>query len=168
MDSELKPCRNCGLLADDHAGLDICVQALRDAMLKQREAAAKLSFDLSTRYLAALEELALGIDAGVPYKVRLADEQILQVHHRDVAGIFAAILRKFRELGDWSPLREAEQTAEQMRHGASHLLGILESILAELEEGPVSAVDEALVDKGRSVAESARQLGVRPPDLGRS
>lgn len=158
MKDELKPCRNCGLLADDHAGLDVCVQALREAMIKQKEAASSLSFDMSTRFLAALEELALGVDTGIQFSVITPEGKPLRLQTRQVAGMFAAILRQFRDLGDWSPLRDAEKRSEEMYGVASKLLESLDEILA------LDGIDQALAGKARARIEQARQLGVRPPD----
>jgi hypothetical protein len=166
-------CPHCGILSPvgpikGHASPEACIAALRAAMIKQRKAASSLAFDLSTRYLAVLEELALdcGEPAGVQFKVRTPEGKIMVAHHSQVSGFFAAIMRKFEELGDWSPLRDAQERGDALELHAGLLLEVLEEILALNDNAEVG--DQALLDKGHSRAEQAKQLGVRPPDRDRS
>jgi len=152
-------CARCGLMTQaEHADERACIAHLRGALLEQRSAAQRMSFDMSMRYLAAIEELALRPgEAGVSFKVRSPDGTIMTVRAEQVSGIFAAILRQFHSLGDWTPLRDAEERADLMGWHAGALLRALEAV-----------IDGGDVSEASSVVTSAREDGVRPPGRGRS
>lgn len=91
---------------EHHHSMEDCCAALQRALVRQREMARLLAFDLSTQYLAAIEELCLRPDVGIAYKCLNPDGSIRDLAPTQVVGIFTAILKKFQSLGDWSPMRE--------------------------------------------------------------
>jgi len=136
-----------------------CVDQLKAALIKQREVASRLAFDLSTRYLAAIEGLALDPStSGIRYTaLDPYSGKPVEVENKQVAGIFSSILRKFNELGDWSPLRDAELRTELLGILARNQISALEAARAEVKDPEVAEIV-------RKAIEQATQLGVRPRD----
>lgn len=111
-------CLKCGLLRPPGAGIQAihlgeneCIRALNAALVRQREVASTLAFDLSVRYLTVLEQLAAAPDVGVPYLTHQVDPEtgrptMGKVEMAKVSGVFAAIWKRFAEMGDWSPMQE--------------------------------------------------------------
>lgn len=160
------PCGVCGLLLVDekHDSAGDCIRGMRAAMLKQRQAAERLSFEVSTRYLAILENLSLNPNVGVEYFMRVPGqpENIVQVHHQQAAGIFTAIWRAFHEAGDWSPLREQEEKILAQRK----LIDLLLSLLPELvTPQALRELNRDFFDTLKEIEEVAKRLGVPLPDL---
>jgi hypothetical protein len=137
---------------------------MRAAMLQQRKAAERLSFEVSTRYLAILEGLALDPNVGVEYFMRVPgqEQNIVQVHHQQVAGVFTAIWRKFHEAGDWSPLREQEEKILAQRHLIDLLLGLLPHLVTP---SALRELNRDFFDTLKDIEKVATQLGVPLPDL---
>lgn len=96
-------CPTCKLHGDAHGSPQECIEALQHALIRQRRAAETLAFDISTRFLAVLESLAVDPDEGLGYHVQGKPLAPVQV-----SGVFAAIWRRYSAQGDWSPLRELE------------------------------------------------------------
>ena len=135
------PCERCGLEKgdDQHLTHGDCVRALRRAMLKQRQLAESFSFDISMRYLAALEELAADPDVGIVYRGFIMEPsenddltpkfKVMNVPPQQVAGIFAAIQQEFHRRGDWTPLADAKHKAARYAYAAGRLTGMLQKLL---------------------------------------
>ena len=136
-------CETCHLpLGDDiHDSYADCIQALRSAMLRQKEAAQGLAFEVSIQFLAVLEELSLHPDVGVAYRVLTEgpDHKPLVLPPERVAGVFAAIHKKFRELGDWSPLKQVRTEASTYAYAVGKLTAKLQEIVDR---------DKAVADQG--------------------
>jgi hypothetical protein len=159
------PCGVCGLLLQDerHESAGDCIRGLRKAMIAQRKAAESLSFEVSTRYLAALEELSLRPDVGIPYHMRVPGhpESVVQLHHQQIAGVFTAIVKKYRELGDWSPLKERDKQIVDQRMLIDLCLDLLSAIFTEHY---AVTCDRGELEQLKQIGELARQLGVPLPD----
>jgi len=142
--TEPEVCVRCGLQTGEdqqvyphnHLTPQDCIRALRRMLKRQKKLAASLSFDLSTRYLAALEELSLRPDVGVVYQIRAEGPEYrpLAVPPQQVSGVFAAILRKFKELGDWSPLQRAEAEATSYAYMAGKLTALLLKVVDQSKD----------------------------------
>lgn len=158
--NEPLPCGVCGLLLQDerHESAGDCIRGLRSALIKQKRLAEEMAFDISTRYLAAIEELSLRPEVGIPYYTRVPDqpENIVQVSHQQVAGVFTAIVRKYRALGDWSPLQAIKKEVESARELYSMAIGVLEMVMTP----------DVVVSCDRSVLEALQKLGERSMQLG--
>ena len=97
-------CSRCSLLGvPQHEDPQGCIDALRQALVRQKHAAETLAFDISTRFLAALESLVVDPDEGIGYQ---SGNQ--QISASQVSGIYSSIWRRYKALGDWSQLRELE------------------------------------------------------------
>lgn len=129
-------CKSCSLECDQmHESKDECIDALMAAMRKQRRAAESLAFDISTRYLAVLEELTLRPDAGVRYLTKLQGEDEPRVlHAQQVSGVFSSILRRYEEMGEWSPLRQAQKYEDLWRLSKEILCKFIEGDGIEHED----------------------------------
>lgn len=165
--NEAAICTWCGIRLEPeeyHSDKDGCIKGLRAAMLKQRKAAELLSFEVSTRYLAALEELALRPDVGVPYHMRVPGhpEDIVQLAHQQVAGVFTAIVRKYKELGDWSPLKERDERIGRLERLLEQVLGLLPVLLTPQV---LVEINRDHLDSLKKMGQLATQLGVPLPDL---
>jgi hypothetical protein len=159
-------CQWCGIQLgpeEYHSDKDSCIKGLRAAILKQRKAAELLSFEVSTRYLAALEELALRPDVGIPYHMRVPGhpEDVVQLHHQQVSGVFTAIVKKYRELGEWSPLKERDKQIVDQRMLIDLCLDLLSAVFTEHY---AVACDKGELHQLKEICEFARQLGVPLPD----
>lgn len=161
-------CYHCGLglvPGDDHNDPKGCIKALRNAMLKQRQAAESLAFDVSVRFLAVLEQLALNPDVGVPYHaVDTTSGKPVEVHHQHVAGIFAAIGKMYREMGDWTPLADAKEEIGRY----SFLLGVCTGLLSEIVNKGSLSLPKDVADRIHETIESATRLAVGQPGPDRS
>lgn len=121
MPNEDTMCQYCGLLIPPHVfhgEPQACITALRKVLMRQRELAQHMAYDISTRFLAILEELSLRPDAGIGYKVRdpRDPEKAMNIPANNVAGVFGAIMKKFHEACDWSPsavLREENRKLQE-------------------------------------------------------
>jgi len=122
-------CETCGLAYPDgkqvkHLTPQDCIRALRAAMQSQRLAAEQLGMDMSLHFLRVLEELALDPDAG--YRFMTYDPQKgkpLQLHPQQVSGIFCTILKRYREVADFSyHEQEVRKTAHWAR--VAGLIGV--------------------------------------------
>lgn len=149
-------CPSCGLLlpagkvhiprdGKDHD----CIRALRDALLKQKKAAELLSFEVTTRCVAILEELVLRPDVGIAYFETDLEGQKRRVDPARVSGIFAVLMKKFKEMGEWSPLRAAERGRDDALDKIDKLPAFVEYCVKHM--GPAEA---------RRAIELATQLGV--------
>ena len=120
---------------DAHTSLHDCIQALRTSLLHQKELAKSLAFDVSVQLMATLEELSLRPDVGVAYRViqqldpDKSEFRPLVLPPERVAGVFAAILKKYRELGDWSPLQELKLEGATYAYMAGQLTSELQFLL---------------------------------------
>lgn len=156
---------------ETHGTFQDCIAALRTALLRQRELAQSLAFDVSVQLLAALEELSLHPDVGVAYRIitgvpsslSLDGDQPIEVKTmvlppERVAGVFAAILKKYRELGDWSPLQNAENRAATYAYMAGKLTGKMIEVAKLLPP-------EIQVELSTLISElgSRRLVGCSPP-----
>lgn len=134
-------CFTCGLNHDgDHELLEDCIYALREAMLKQRQAAERLGHDITMRVLGVLEELALRPECRCSNFTVLhpQTQKPLLVAPEQVAGVFAAILDRYKQMGDWSPLEEARGEAIFYRKRCGEMDALLEKIEDELPEEAVA------------------------------
>jgi len=167
MENESLPCGVCGLLLDSerHESAGDCIRGLRKAMLKQRKAAESLSFEVSTRYMAVLEELSLRPDVGIPYSMRVPGvdgEGVIRLHHQQVSGVFTAILVKYKEMGDWSPLKERDEQIAKQRCLIDLCLDLLSAVFVG---NYAEDCDRSELEQLKEIGELATQLGVPPPDL---
>ena len=125
MTSEKKAvCKFCDLeLEDDnhHPHMEFCVAGLQKALRRQRESARMLAFDLSTQFLAAIEELCLRPNIGIAYKTLNPDGSIHDLEPRQVVGVFSAILKSFQSLGDWSPMRDLREENRRLQEEVAKL-----------------------------------------------
>jgi hypothetical protein len=164
--SDPVPCGVCGLMLQEerHESAGDCIRGLRKTLLKQRKAAELLSFEVSTRYLAALEELSLRPDVGIPYHMRVPGhpEDIVQIHHQQVSGVFTAIVKKYQELGDWSPLKERDEKIVLQRHLIDLCLDLISAVFTE---NYALKCDRGELEQLKQIGEIATQLGVPLPDL---
>lgn len=96
-----------------------CIRALQGVIERQRAAASTLAFEVSTQFLAVLEQLAAHPDVGIPFRIPYIDPEtgkdaLGSVQNVKVAGIFSAILKKYSEMGDWSPLKELRDKVAEL------------------------------------------------------
>lgn len=129
---ELNPenmCETCGLAnpegkQDKHLTPQDCIRALRSAMLKQRLAAEQIGMDMSIHFLRALEELSIDPEVGVQYTMWDPNAGANRVlHGQQVSGVFAAILKKYREIADFSPHQKEKEVAAYWARMAGLLAG---------------------------------------------
>lgn len=146
---------------EGHALVLDCIKELRKAMLRQKEAAALFSFEISTRFLAALEGLAHDPGIGMlRYSVHNTDTgEKTELHPQHVQGVIINILAEYKKMGDWSPLREAKNQAADYAAIGRKLLAVVDRLLDVHKE----SVDPELRDTAERVSELARQLGVHLP-----
>jgi hypothetical protein len=144
-----KMCNRCGLADPNedviHKVADDCINHMRMAMQNQRLAAERLGMDISIHFLRVLEELALDPDAGIQYAIWNQEENKQEVVHASrVSGVFASILKRYREMCDFSPHAEEVKKTSFWAKQAGLLAGILESWKDkyEIEEGDRNHVDE--------------------------
>ena len=140
----MRICENCNLTLDqdkNHEDDKDCIKALQQASLRQRKLAETLSFDLSHRYLAAIEGLAQNPDCGIPYTVKAEGGEMV-VHPKQVAGVFAAIAKRFKEAGNWTPLARTKAAAAQAGLVAGKLAGQIERMLTLEARGELELSDE--------------------------
>lgn len=93
-------------------------------MTRQRELATSMGMEISIRFLSVLEDLVANPNVGIAYKVHEGGE-LKVLPAQLVSGLFSAILMKYREKCDWTPLADARARIQQ-----------LERELAELSGGP--------------------------------
>ena len=74
--------------------------------------------------------------------------------------MFAAILRKYREMGDWSPLKEQEKKILEQRKLIDLCLDLLSAVFTEKY---AVACDQGELHQLKEIGELATQLGVPPP-----
>jgi hypothetical protein len=132
MEENETPCPTCRLLIPSgtkHESFSVCIHALQAAMLRQKRSAESIGYEVSVRFLAILEELALHPDAGVPYKMLAEGTQVEDVPPQQVGGIFAAILLRYRDVCDWAPLAEAREMARAATAELIMARGLLEEAL---------------------------------------
>lgn len=165
--SEPTLCGVCGLMLENerHKSAGDCIRGLRKAMMQQRQAASTMAFEISTRYLGVLEELALRPDVGIPYSMRtpgdVFSEEKITLHHQQVAGVFTAIHKKFMEAGDWSPLKERDDELRLQRQLIDHCLDLLSAVFTD---SYAVSCDRGELDQLKEIGELARRLGVPAPD----
>lgn len=135
-------CATCGLLKGDeqHLTAGDCIRALRVSMMKQRELAESMAFDISMRFLGALEELAAHPDIGIPFRVwkpalNGEEPKIFILQALQVAGVFQAILQKYREAADWTPLADTKKALGISQLYLKELLRVSELTLECLDDG---------------------------------
>jgi hypothetical protein len=129
-------CETCGLAYPSgeevkHETPEDCIRALRVAMQRQRLAAEQLGMDMSLHFLRVLEELALDPDAG--YRYMTFNHQVgkpEQLHPQQVSGIFCTILKRYREVANFS---YHEQEVRKTAHWAK-VAGLLGARALELVE----------------------------------
>ena len=110
-------CEYCGItipVERFHAEPKACINALRKALLRQRQIADHLSYEISVRYLAVLEELAQNPGDQVGFFTIGPDGTKVRHAPQQVAGIFAAILMRYRVSCDWTPLHDAKRRIEEL------------------------------------------------------
>lgn len=136
---------SCGLTLEDgvrHPALIDCCHALQAALRRQREAAATLSFEVSTRYLDILTKMATEKDP--------CGELAMEVGRRYIA------------MGDWSPLWQARHDAERFKDLSRRCLATIRTMLC------IPAIGEAspdwVAERFMMLRDLAMQLGVPLPD----
>ena len=93
-----------------------------------------------------------------------APQQRLTAHWRLAqisSGVFTAIVRKYQELGDWSPLKERDEKIVNQRILIDLCLDLLS---AGFTEHYAVACDKGELHQLKQIGELATQLGVPPPD----
>jgi hypothetical protein len=167
---EREACPHCGLLLEDdggHVDRDECVQRLRKAMLAQRAAAQRLGTDIALQFLRALEELSLDPDCGFHYAVwDKESKKPYYVERHQVAGVFAAILHKYKALVDFSPMRDLEERRADALALAIEALGVLDQMLELVNSKTLSS--EKIIKGLAEALDQAKQLSARLPGLRRS
>lgn len=170
MADEPTMCSYCGLAVEDgqtrHETSGDCVARLRTAMLKQRESASMLAFEVSTRILAAIEGLAHDPSVGMlRYSFHNADtDEVTQLHPQVVQGLLLNILGEYKKMGEWSPLRDAQDKAADLHSAGHELLRVVRWTLAE-HRGDIG---KDLVSEAEAAVELAMQHGVHQPGPGHS
>lgn len=141
-------CDTCGLLLQDdrHGSPEDCIRGLRKAMIKQRKAAELLSFEVSTRYLVIIEDIAINAtgDAAI------------------TAAIMQDIYRRYAGMGDWSPLKEQEERILEQGKLIDLCLRLHAQVFTE-QYAVACGGDE--LHQLKEIGRRATQLGVLPPDL---
>lgn len=111
-------CDRCegAMVVQGQAHLDpmSCVRSLRKRLQLQKKLAESLSFEISVRYLAVLEELAQNPGDQVGFFTIGSNGTKIRHAPAQVAGIFAAILMRYRESCDWTPLHDARRRIEEL------------------------------------------------------
>jgi len=103
-------------------------------MLRQRTSAEQLGMDLSIHFLRALEELSLDPEVGVSYHVFDPESgKRLQVPGQQVSGVFAALLKKYREVADFSPHEREKEVTAYWASVAGRLAGLLMRVSEKYE-----------------------------------
>lgn len=90
-------CDSCALpiSARPHSNATECVMALQAKLAAQRELARTLAFDISCRFLVAIENLITTCAPAAPVAPEV--KHVLQL-----------VYEAYAAMGDWSPLREQE------------------------------------------------------------
>lgn len=129
-------CETCGLISGDeqHKHLSDCVKALRVAMVKQKQSAERIGLDISIHFLRALEELSVRPDVGFRYTVwdHSKGEQV-ELPPQQVSGVFASLLRAYREQSDFRPDEEQREISSHWSWVAGKLAGALQHILGKYD-----------------------------------
>lgn len=161
-------CKNCGLVnpkgeQTKHLSDKDCIRALRDAMQRQRLAAEDLGMDMSLHFLRVFEELSLDPEVGVQYGVWDPEaEKMLVLPGQQVSGIFAAMLRKYQEVANFSPHEREVGIGAHWARVAGLLAGEMIELLDRYKEHiskDDAAAAQLLIDKAE-----ATQPGGAPPD----
>lgn len=129
-------CETCGLASEgeNHKHLSDCVKALRIAMVKQRQSAERIGLDMSIHFLRALEELAIRPDVGFRYTVWNPEKgEQQELPPQQVSGVFASILRVYREQSNFKPDEEQRSIASHWSWVAGKLAGSLQLILGKYD-----------------------------------
>jgi len=137
---------SCGLVLQEgerHPALIDCVHALQAAMIRQKEAAASLSFDLSVRYLSIIEQLAKAAGDGTV-----------------IGGVYANIKKRYEEMGDWSPMQHLRERNEDLAVLAKKSIALLSKAFTEQY---ATVCDRADLSDLTAIGEDAKRLGVLPP-----
>lgn len=102
MKEDLEKCESCGLATEDsqHEYERDCIREMRIAMLKQKQSAERIGMDISIHFLRALEELSIRPDVGFRYTTMI-DGQQMQLPPQQVSGVFASLLKVYREQSDF-------------------------------------------------------------------
>jgi hypothetical protein len=87
---------------------EACVRALRRALGKQVALAESMGFEIAVRFLNVLDELSKDPGVTIAYKT-MADGTPVVLPASQVSGLFAAILLRYRQEVDWSPLFETRR-----------------------------------------------------------
>jgi len=164
-------CTICGLDDDKaHHTPGDCIFGLRAALVRQKKAASLLSFEVSTRYLAIIENLALRPNVGIPYSIMMpphphappGEMPVIQVHHYQVRGVFTAIWKAFAEAGDWSPLKEQETQIRKQRELLTVCIDLISDVFTERF---ATDCPRGFLEDLQLIEDLATPLGVPLPDL---
>ena len=154
----LKKCETCSLAIEKHAHLTLqdCIRGMRAAMHEQRAVAQRMGMDMSLHFLRALEELALDADVGFRYTVKdpITGENN-ELPAQAVSGIFASLLKKYREVSDFPNEEKEKKAAAHWAMVAGQLAG---NTLMLIEK---YAVDSGDKEESRRLIEEAQVT----PDL---
>lgn len=126
-----------------------------------------MGMEISIRFLAVLEDLVKDPGVGIAYKVfegDLAHGGVLKVLEANkVSGIFSAILMKYQEKCDWTPLYELKQELAQAQIHLGGARGLLKGAREVLNQAP--NVDQQRAGRfAQMIDEYLTQLGAPRPD----
>jgi hypothetical protein len=129
-------CSTCGLLNEEgqHPLTTDCIKALRIAMLKQKASAESIGMDISIHFLRALEELSIRPDVGFRYTFmnpETGDQE--ELPPQQVSGIFASLLRVYRQQSDFKPDEEQQRLATHWSAIAGKIGGMLHQFMEKHE-----------------------------------
>lgn len=162
-------CETCGLLNEEgqHPLTTDCIKALRIAMFKQKQSAERIGLDISIHFLRALEELSIRPDVGFRYTIinpETGEQQQLPPQH--VSGVFASLLKVYREQSDFKPDEQQRRVATHWAWVAGKIGGMLSQFMGkyEIEEDDrteaLALLEQTAVDSGEgpTVAELQEEL----------
>jgi hypothetical protein len=129
-------CETCGLVSEagEHGEQKECIKAMRLAMIRQRQSAERQGMEMSVHFLRALEELSIRPDVGFRYTVMNHETGCQeQLAPQQVSGVFASLLRAYREQSDFKPEEVQQKLAVHWSMVAGKLGGLLHIFMERYE-----------------------------------
>jgi len=170
-------CKTCGLLTKEgqHSHTTYCIQAMRVAMVKQKQAAETLGMDMSVHFLRALEELSIRPDVGFRYTTwDHAENRQVEVPAQQVSGVFASLLKAYREQANFEDEDHQRRVSAHWSMIAGKIGGMLNLFMEKYEVDEDEKIEAmALLESvahddgtGPSVAELKEEIqGLRDEGL---
>jgi hypothetical protein len=138
-------CRNCELAFpnedENHVTLQDCIRAHQVAARQKQELYRDMGMDMSLHFLRALEELSIRPDVGYRYTVwNPEDNQPFELPAVQVSGIFASLLKAYREQSNFQTDEEQKKVAAYWAMIAGKMGGLLVMWMEryEIEESDIA------------------------------